>query len=86
MSKSPKPNTSSLGWGLATNLIELAGADVNLWGILVGEVPKKEKVAFVMISVTGPTLLEGDTIEIGINHPAADKNLITYIYNCLTNQ
>ena len=49
---------------------------MNLWGILVGEVPKQEEIAVIMIPTTGPALLKRNTIEIGINRMAHNFYLI----------
>ena len=62
--------------GLATNLVRLPGTNVDLRGILVSEVPKQEQITFIVISITGPTLKQSNSIEIGIDRVTHDFNLI----------
>ena len=60
------------------NLTELVnGMDASdLRSILVGEVPKQEDIAFVVIGVARPALMEGHAIEVGISGMAHHLNVI----------
>ena len=49
---------------------------MDLWGILVGEVPKEKEVAVIVVLATSPALQEGDTIEIRIHGVAHHFYLI----------
>ena len=58
---------------------------MDLRGILVGKVPKEEEVAIIMVATAGPTLQEGDTIEIRIDRVAHHFNLIEcHLYIAIT--
>ena len=64
------------GQSVSANSVGLPGADMDFWGILITEVPKQEDIAFIMIGVARPALMEGHAIEIGISGMAHHLNVI----------